>query len=329
MTSARTVGGSSAVAIMRTARPLLVVGGFALAACLVRSVGTERVLQIVRASGRLLPIVVLLEATFATCDSLAARVLLGTTGRAVTGSSWIRATALAYASTVLLPAGRIAGEAARAAALSRDVGVPMAVAACSRLQSCALLANAVVCLACVTVVGHRGGDVLRVALAVNVIACSALAAVFLGALRSKRLTAWLGERFISIAGMEAPTPLAEIGVARTFAAQSLCVLGRAAQTVQYGVVLLAVGGIVTPTSALTAQGIHLVGAAVGDVIPGQLGAMEGTYRAFAGSLGLGADLASALSMPLIVRIAQLGMSIVCLSVCAAGVTQRTRRAEPS
>jgi hypothetical protein len=86
-------------------------------------------------------------------------------------------------------------------------------------------------------------------------------------------------------------------------------------------VLFAVGGIVTPASALTAQGIHLVGAAAGDVIPGQLGAMEGSYRVFAGALGFRARPELALSMPLLVRIAQLSVAIATLY--AFGVRARS------
>jgi len=38
---------------------------------------------------------------------------------------------------------------------------------------------------------------------------------------------------------------------------------------------------------MTAQGVQIVGATVGDVFPAQIGPAEGSYYAFAGVLGLG------------------------------------------
>ncbi len=108
---------------------------------------------------------------------------------------------------------------------------------------------------------------------------------------------------------------------------SSAALGRAAQTAEYGVILLAVGGVLTPVSALVVQGIHLVGAAIGDFIPGQLGAVEGAYRAFASTLGFGADPARALSIALVARIAQIGLATLCLSAYALSLYPRSHAAE--
>jgi hypothetical protein len=295
----------------RFVRPVMLVLGLALAAGLVWSVGTERVLAVLSTSGHWLPLVVLLEATFATCDAIAVRVLLGPDGKDVPGMTWVRATALTYASTALLPAGRVAGEAARAATLAPQVGMRRALAACTRLQICALLANVVISGACVVAVRFSRATALASALALNALACAALATAFLAALRSKRVANWLDGRFgFSHDPAQSRPPLTR---PRALVAQGFCVLGRTSQTLQYAVVLLAVGGLVTPASALTAQGIHLVGAAAGDVIPGQLGAMEGTYRLFAGALGFGSRPELALTMPLLVRVAQLSIAIASLS----------------
>jgi len=92
--------------------------------------------------------------------------------------------------------------------------------------------------------------------------------------------------------------------------------GRIVQALQYGVVLYAVGGVATASTALMAQGIQLVGASVGDLVPGQMGATEGAFRAFAGALGLGAEPARALSIALVIRMAQLGLAVSCLLVAA-------------
>jgi hypothetical protein len=90
---------------------------------------------------------------------------------------------------------------------------------------------------------------------------------------------------------------------------------------------MAVGGAAGPSAALHAQGVHLVGAAAGDVVPGQLGAMEATYRAFASVLDFGSDPARALAIPLNMRVTQLLVTVACLVVVASVRRQPLLRAE--
>ncbi len=89
-------------------------------------------------------------------------------------------------------------------------------------------------------------------------------------------------------------------------------------------VLHAIGGHATPASALTAQGIHLVGAAAGDLVPNQMGITEGAYRLFTQALELG--VAQALSIALVVRIVQLTLTGVCFAL-AAGIVRAPRSVE--
>jgi hypothetical protein len=79
--------------------------------------------------------------------------------------------------------------------------------------------------------------------------------------------------------------------------------GRLVQVVQYGVLIAGVGGAFGVGSALCAEGIYLVGAAAGAVIPAQLGATEGTFTLAARALGL--SPASAVSIALLAHVAQL------------------------
>ena len=105
----------------------------------------------------------------------------------------------------------------------------------------------------------------------------------------------------------------------------LCALGRAVQLVQYGVIVRAVGGRAAPDAAFTAQGVHLVAATIGDVVPNQMGATEGAYRVFADTLGFADAPARALSIALVVRIAQV--SLAALGFVVAMVTPRQPPAE--
>jgi hypothetical protein len=81
-------------------------------------------------------------------------------------------------------------------------------------------------------------------------------------------------------------------------------LGRLFQTVQYGVILVAVGGSLGVLSALISQAIHLVGAGLGDLVPNQAGITEGAYWVFADALGLSSDPAAAVGIALVARFCQ-------------------------
>src|SRR5690606_14569449 len=85
---------------------------------------------------------------------------------------------------------------------------------------------------------------------------------------------------------------------------------------QYGVILLAVGGTLTIVSALVAQAIHLVGAGLGDMVPNQVGVTEFAYGAFAGDLDLEAVKAQAISIALVHRICQFALAGSCLAIGA-------------
>jgi hypothetical protein len=304
----------------------LFVGGLAVAVFLIVSVGAGRVAAVLRSAGGWLPLVALLEIVFVSFDVWAARVLLGAAASAVTGATWVRASLLAYAGTILLPTGKAAGETVRAATLAGEVGAAGAAGACARLQAASLVGNAVISVVGAAFIHHysHGDDALTAALLVNALVCAVLGTALFLVVRSGQVSGWLRRRFSAFLG-EASSGYTRPGTRRIAGAQLLCAVGRCAQTAQYAVVMLAIGGVLSPVSGFRAQGIHLVGAAVGDVIPGQLGATEGTYRAFAGALGFGADPARALSVPLLVRLAQLGLALGCLLI-AASVRRQTKPA---
>ena len=304
-------------------RALVLCVGVALAGYFVKAAGPSHVLSVLVEAGRFLPFIVLLEMGVVTTDIIAARGLLGGAVRSITTRAWIRACALAYASSILLPAGRAAGETVRAATLSGSVGAGTAVTACARLQSCVLVSNAAISLTIGAVTLAGGVSLLPLLLLGNAVVCTVLGLTVFAVARNARVGAWLREKWgpllkrlglMKAAGTpNAPAPSRKA----TSAAIALNLLGRSLQTVQYGVVLLAVGAVSGPVRALTAQGIHLVGAAVGDLIPTQLGAMEGVYRGFARSIGLEDAPARALSIALIVRIAQVGLALACVAIGAA------------
>jgi hypothetical protein len=273
--------------------------GLALTAVVLRSLGWAQVAEVVRVSAPWIPLVVVLEVGITATDLAAARILAG---GGIRPRTWLRSSALAYATCAVLPAGRMAGEAARASVLKADVGLARAAAACARVQTAALVGTAFISL--VGALAALGNSVvLTGALLANAILCTALAGAVLFAIR----WTWLAKLL--------PQVGAAIPRAATVKASLACMGGRVIQACQYAVVLGAVGGAVTPRGALIVQGVHIVGATIGDAVPNQLGITDAAYRVFANALDL--EPARAVSIALAIRVAQLGLAAVAWFVALA------------
>jgi hypothetical protein len=305
-------------------RAVLFVGGLGLAYWLIRGVGFGRVVEVLRENWQWVPVVAACEVLFVSSDLLALRILYGDAARRIPTLAWVRAMAVAYASTILLPAGRAAGEAARAATLAPKVGAANSVAVGTRLQGCFLIGNAVVSSLIVTVLLTQSalGSLVPL-LAGNAAVCAALGTGLLLLLANGRFAEFIKRRLRRFETAKdegtlrpGPRPIA--------LAVAACTVGRLCQTVEYGVALHAVGGHANLVTAFATQGTLLVGAMIGDLVPGQVGVTEGAFRAFAETLGLGADPARALTIALIGRVAQLSLAVVC--VVTAVVVPRSRPA---
>ncbi len=295
--------------VRTAARLALLAGGIVLVSWLVSSAGYSRVGDAFRDAGPSLPFVVALELLIVMTDAAAARTLLGDAAGSVRASTWMRSMALAYAAGIVLPAGRAAGEGARASVLGADIGLVRAAAACSRVQTAALFGTAAASLVAAAA-ALPASTTLALLLAGNALLCTILAVVVLSLARWRRLRRWLRARWPALAAQ----PSLTIAPGATATASLLCTLGRALQAAQYAVVLGAVGGAVSLQAGLVAQGIHLVGATVGDAVPNQVGTNEGAFRIFAGTLGLADAPARALSIALVVRAVQLGLALVAFVV---------------
>jgi len=88
--------------------------------------------------------------------------------------------------------------------------------------------------------------------------------------------------------------------------------GRVAQVVQCAVALAAIGQPSGLLRVLAARGMLMVGSALGDILPAQLGATEATLVVGADALALGA--ASAASLALLIHGAQFLLGIACTLV---------------
>ncbi len=244
-------------------RALLFVLGVGAVVALVRDAGADQVWNTLVQAGVWLPLVMLCEIGFASMDVVSLRLMYRERGRNVPLSVWLRSGMMAYGIMVLLPAGRAGGEVMRAASMAPYIGGARAAAGATVLQGVTLWGNTLISVPCYLAVALASGptEVLALLVAGNGLVTGVVGSVLLLGARASRLGGWLGTRIKALAGhgarfdeslREMPKmPLLPIGAA---------FLGRGFQSVQYGIILLAVGGASTVQSGLVAQGIHLVGA---------------------------------------------------------------------
>ncbi|XXX80243.1 lysylphosphatidylglycerol synthase domain-containing protein [Sorangium sp. So ce134] len=294
------------------------LGGFGLAAlaALIRHVGAAEMLAAVTRAAPLLPFLVALEAARVGCEALATGVLCAP--RRVPAAELLRIHVVTYPVMALMPAGRAAGEAVKAALLSPHVGAPRAAAIATANQSLALLSAAPLSLLAAAALFRIGGGASPLALGVLAHA-ALLVASGLGvalAARQRAASAWITRRFaragqLTAAFQEAvrerpPVP------AWPFAA---CVVSRALQAAQYAVLLAAVGAESGPVRALAAYGVGAAGTAAGDLIPGQIGATDGAFTLAAPLLGLTAS--SAIAVSLLVHLLQAAFALAGIAATLA------------
>jgi hypothetical protein len=307
-------------------RGLLALAGLALVIHLVRAAGPDRVAHVMWQTRALLPVIVALELVQLTSDFVSLLLLLGDRSARVPAATWVRSSAVAYAMMILVPAGRAAGEVARATMLTPWVGAPAAATASTELQSSYVFANgllsAIGCAVVASVIGPRSS--LALLLAANALLMFAFAGALIAVLWNVRAGRWLGGRLRRFAVTardggppSLPAPLEPSARRRLpWRAAIVCSISRLTQVAQYGVVLHAVGGIASVRGAFVAHGIHIVGSTLGDMLPNQVGVVDGAYQTFAAAIGFGGVPARALSIALVARTAQLLLAGACVVVAA-------------
>ncbi len=299
-------------------RIALGIVGLGVVVQLVRAAGPARVWGVMVQAGAWLPFVVLLEVYQAGSDFMAIRAILGDDWRKVPPRAWLRSSLIAYAMMILVPAGRAAGEVTRAALLSRQLGAARAATTATQLQAAYLGANGMMSLLeagfVATLFGVRSP--LALLLLGNVVSQAIISGGLLAILwdaRIGRLLEGLRRRFFKGAEPSAPV---DPSVRRRLPWRAFLtsLLARSVQVLQYGIVVHAVGGAFSAHAAIVTHGIHLVGATLGDLVPSQLGVVDGIYRAFAGVMGFGDAPERALSIAFVVRAAQFIVAGACVII---------------
>lgn len=278
------------------------------------AVGARAVLDGVGTSIHIVPLLAGLEAVMLTCSTFALRALYGDSGPRIPARQWVRAGTAGYALGLVLPMGRSAGEALRAVLLGRNVGGPRAAVAAVQMQGVTLLSNGLF-LVPVTVAALAliGPGITAALIFANGLLAAGLGTGIL-VLRQRahpgRLLGRLVERLKRFGmAFDAATGASRSDVIRSLAWECL---GRCAQAVQCGVALAALGQSTALGRVLVTLGLHMVGSALGDLLPAQLGATEATLVVGAGALALTA--ATAASLALLIHGAQMALGLLCAAV---------------
>lgn len=245
-----------------------------------------------------IPLIAGLEGVRIGADALAGRLLVGERGRAVPFRDWYLAQVAAHGVMNVMPAGRTAGELAKAEMLSPRLGVSVALAMGYNNQANVLLSGA--CFAAICAAGAfalPAGQLLGWALVIQALLQLS------GGFGMRQLVT---NRFVASA-MRSRLPWlwaranAFYRVSKEGAAVSLrpvlaMLLGRVVQAAEVAVIAHAVGIELSWASALALQGVNLLSAVSGMVFPGQVGSSEAMFALCAGVVGTSVPRAMSIAL---------------------------------
>jgi hypothetical protein len=292
----------------RLLRVALLVGGTLLLGWLIHDVGAARVLATALAAAPWMPLVIAFDLGFFACEAMAHRAVLGPARASIPWSRFVRSSFLYFCVLAIAPLGRAGAEIARAASFAPHVGGGRATAAGVNVQAGVLLANLAISIPCAVAVAATVGvqHPLAWLLMINGAATGVLAGITLLVIRRSRIGRWVGARFPRLARAGADLDEAVVAPRRDLARSTFwCCAARVVQIGQYAALLAAIDASVSVRGTLVALGVHLVGAGFGDLVPNQVGVLEGAYRIFADAVGLAHDPARAISIALLARVSQL------------------------
>ena len=238
-------------------------------------VGAKSVTAALLASLAWLPALFLIEGARTPMEIWVTRRLLGERRREVPLLSLLRAQAIFYAVSICAPGGRFVAEVSKASLLSTHVGAARATAIATASQAGSLCADACAALlglaAVLALSGFSWISLVVLGFAVGSLGLSLAVVRVAKRPLSERFVARLGGfgRFLRELGAAARTE-------RMLRADVVAILlaARLLQAVFLGVAMTAVGLPVTPSRALAALAVVMVGSLVGEAIPAQLGATD-------------------------------------------------------
>jgi hypothetical protein len=238
------------------------------------------------------------------CEVLTTRSLLGMAGGRLPMLRLLRGQFLGQACDVILPLGRTSAETAKAVLYASHIGAPIAGAVATTMQLAVLATN---CTWVVTSflpsrdLGVPGaasaGLVTYMAATFSIVLAVVLFAAAPWARRASQRFPLLHASLERLGQLLLATPLA------LPLAMSSQLLGRLVQATQLALIVATLGAPITPAHVLTLEAVYIVGAALGEFVPAQLGAADAALVVVAPALGLTA--VAAFSTTLAMRAVQL------------------------
>jgi uncharacterized membrane protein YbhN (UPF0104 family) len=303
--------------------------GPGLCVALLRELGTGHVLDTLKQLGPWLPSVIALELGRMTCEWLGTRTALGGLAARLSPARFWRGQLLGQCMDVLMPAGRATSETAKAAVFSHDIGLPQAAALATALQLAALVANA--CLALLGFAVSRQ-TTLPAGLSYGLLAYAAgttsiVIVVVVCAAAPRVRAAFRRARFVHDA-LERFAHLIRSQPRRLLFAVGAQVFGRVCQGTQLALLTTALAAPPEFRAMLLGQAVYLVGAALGDLVPMQLGTTDAVFVYAAGTFGLPptAAMAVTLAMRAVQVIVAVSSGVAALGLWLFSVR---RRPEPA
>ncbi len=292
------------------------LAGIGVVVWLVREQGVDTLAAVLAPALAWLPVALGLEVARIAMDAVASRQTLGRRGEEVPWWPLFASHLVAFAVMGVAPAGRASAEAVKASLLSRWVGAPTAVALGTANQANVLISSGTfTILSALAAYAVTGPSLLTILLVVHVVSMNASGLALRAAARWQAFGRWLGARFPSLAphaatfvGASRETPLVAFGPVASM------MFGRALQAGHFFVLAHAVGLEPSALSALALHGTYLVIAALGVLVPGQIGASEGGFALAAEALGT--TEARAISIALLSHACQLALVLVGFLVLA-------------
>ncbi|MBX3275345.1 MAG: flippase-like domain-containing protein [Sandaracinaceae bacterium] len=291
-------------------RALLGIAGIGVVVWLVREQGVDELARVITPALAWLPLAAALDVGRVAMDALSSRLTLGKRGADVPFWPLFTSHLVAYAVMGVSPAGRATSEAVKATLLSRWVGGATAAAMGTANQANVLLSSgAFTILSALAAYAVTGPSLLTALLVVHVVTMTASGVALRAAARWERVGAWLGARFPRLA----PHASTFVGASRetelvAFGPVVAMMAGRGLQAAHFYVLAHAVGLDPSALGALALHGTYLVIAALGVLVPGQIGASEGGFALAANALG--AAEAQAISIALLSHAVQLALVAV-------------------
>lgn len=284
------------------------VAGVVAVVALVRTVGLIPLLQLLRRGLPVLPWLLAIEVVRIGLEASCTWFLCGPHARRISPLTWVRTHLVAFAASVILPAGRATSEAIKATMLAPHLGGARAAAVGVMHQTVSLFGLVAISVPCVIGAVHlHAPRLLVLAIVVHALICLAVALAIQAVARGLPLPAVLRRRLAlarAVAGFrEATRSIAWVPVGPLASKM----LNRVLQVTQYALLIHAVGGQVTVARACLAQGVNLVGSALGDLVPAQVGATDGAFALAAPALSV--HVADGIAIAMLVHVMHVLMSI--------------------